>query len=277
MAAAAEYDIAIVGAGPAGLFAAYYAGFRGLTTVMFDSLPQAGGQISTMYPEKAIHDVAGFASVRGADLVNNLLGQSRRHEFTLRLSETVEALNQVDGAQFLLTTDQGNAYSAKAVIIAAGLGKCSPKTLPQLEGVISDRFQYFVPDLRALDNEDVIVAGGGDSAVDWALAAVPRARSVTVLHRRGRFRAHEASVNQLYQSGAEIIAPGEVAAYHTEGDKHILTVSTASKQLRELEFTKFIMALGFQSDLGGMPSWGFKVDGFRIPVGPTMEIGRAHV
>lgn len=272
----AEYDLAIVGAGPAGLFAAYYAGFRGLKTIVFDSLPQPGGQISTMYPEKEIHDVAGFASIRGSDLVNNLLRQSQRHTFSLRLAETVETLKRVDDL-YKLTTDCGNTYSAKAVVVAAGLGKCSPKTLPQLEGITSERFLYFVPDLSVLNNEDVVIAGGGDSAVDWALAAVPRARSVTVLHRRTRFRAHEASVDQLYKSGAKVIAPAEVTAYRNDGERSILTVSTSGDVMQELEITKFIMALGFHSDIGSMSEWGFKIDGFRIPVAPNMETSLPNV
>ena len=273
----AEYDLAVVGAGPAGLFAAYYAGFRGLKTIVFDSLPQPGGQISTMYPEKEIHDVAGFASIRGSDLVNNLLSQSQRHAFTLRLAETVDTLTRDDTDLYSLTTDRGNTHTAKAVVVAAGLGKCSPKTLPQLEDITSERFLHFVPDLSVLDNEDVIIAGGGDSAVDWALAAIQRARSVTVLHRRNRFRAHEASVAQLYKSGAKVIAPAEVTSYRQDGGRSILTVSSGENQAMELEFTKFIMALGFHSDLGVMANWGFKIDGFRIPVAPNMETNLPNV
>ncbi|WP_246765503.1 NAD(P)/FAD-dependent oxidoreductase [Aminobacter sp. SR38] len=265
-----QYDLAIIGAGPAGLFAAYYAGFRGLKTVMFDGLPQVGGQISTMYPEKKIHDVAGFASIRGADFVKNLFEQSRRQEYELRLSETITNLESMDDGSYELRSDKGSVFSAKAVIIAAGLGKCQPRSLPILEEVFSPNIIHFVPDLAVLEGHNVVVAGGGDSAVDWALAALPRAKSVTVVHRRNRFRAHEASVKEMYDSGIRIVAPGEVVAYRSEAGQEFLTIDAAGKS-EELQFGKFVVALGFQSDLGPMSNWGLNVDGYRIPVQPDMQ------
>jgi ferredoxin/flavodoxin---NADP+ reductase len=270
MAIETNYDIAIIGAGPAGLFSAYYAGFRGLKTIMFDGLPQVGGQISTMYPEKKIHDVAGYASVRGAEFVASLHEQSRRQEYDLRLSETVIKLESSADGAYRLETCKGAALTAKSIIIAAGLGKCEPRSLPVMEGVRSDNVIHFVPDLSVLDGHDVVVAGGGDSAVDWALAAAPRAKSVTVIHRRNRFRAHEGSVKELYESGVRIIAPGEVTSYRSERGGEFLTV-TAGGASEELGFGKFVMALGFMSDLGPMAEWGLNIDGYRIPVKPDME------
>lgn len=269
MSEEAGYDIAIIGAGPAGLFAAYYAGFRGMKTVVLDGLPQVGGQITTMYPEKLIHDVAGFASVRGADFVANLLEQSRRQDYDLLLSENVTGLEPVGGV-YRLTTDRGRRLDAKAVVIAAGLGKCEPRSLPDLEGIESSNIVHFVPDLSILDGQDVVVAGGGDSAVDWALAAVPRAKSVTVIHRRNRFRAHEGSVKEMMAAPIKVIAPGEVKAYRKNGNQEYLTI-TEGKESREIAFGKFVMALGFHSDLGPMTGWGLDIDGYRIPVKPNME------
>lgn len=264
-------DVAIIGAGPAGLFAAYYAGFRGLRTVVFDSLPQAGGQISTMYPEKQIHDVAGFASVRGADLVTNLVQQARRQDFNLRLSESVTDLDMGGDGSYRLKTTKGKTLDTKAVIVAAGLGKCEPRSLPEFEDLKSPNIVHFVPDLSVLDDQTVVVAGGGDSAVDWALAAVPRAKSVTVVHRRNRFRAHEASVKEMYARGVRIIAPGEVRGYRADAGREYLTVTDGNGSPSELGFDKFIMALGFHSDLGSMTNWGLGIEGFRIPVQPNME------
>lgn len=264
------YDIVIIGAGPAGLFAAYYAGFRGMKTAMFDGLPQVGGQISTMYPEKKIHDVAGFASIKGSEFVAQLLEQSRRQDYDLFLSETVITL-RTEGDCYRIGTDQGRVISAKSVIIAAGLGKCEPRSLPELEGVSSGNVMHFVPDLSVLTGQDVVVAGGGDSAVDWALAAVPLAKSVTVIHRRNRFRAHESSVKEMYESSATIIAPGEVKGYRMEGAQEILTISTGKESVQDIPFGKFVMALGFASDLSGMADWGLQIDGYRIPVQPDMQ------
>lgn len=270
MANEAGYDLAIIGAGPAGLFAAYYAGFRSLKTVLFDGLPQVGGQISTMYPEKKIHDVAGFASIRGAEFVANLLEQSRRQDYDLRLAESITGLKLTDDGSYRLESDAGTAITAKSVIIAAGLGKCQPRTLPVLEDVQSQNIIHFVPDLSVLDGHDVVVAGGGDSAVDWALAAAPRAKSVTVIHRRNRFRAHEGSVKEMYDSGIRVIAPGEVTSYQSIGGNEILTVDEGGNN-QDLKFGKFVMALGFHSDLGPMTDWGLAIENYRIPVKPDME------
>lgn len=270
MSVEAATDIAIIGAGPAGLYAAYYAGFRGMRAVLLDGLPQVGGQISTMYPEKLIHDVAGFASVKGADFVAGLLEQSRRQEYDLKLEETVSEMVS-EGESYRLTTESGLTLQARSVVIAAGLGRCEPRSLPALDGVSSPNVMHFVPDLSVLDGQDVVIAGGGDSAVDWALAAEARAKSVTVVHRRPRFRAHERSVQEMKNSKVRVIAPGEVLAYRKEGDAEILTVRDEASDNVDLAFGKFIMALGFVSDLGAMGSWGLGIDGFRIPVEPNME------
>lgn len=271
MATSTAYDLAIIGAGPAGLFAAYYAGFRGLKAVVFDGLPQVGGQISTMYPEKLIHDVAGFEGIRGASLVDGLVRQSNRHAYDLKLSEAVVGLEPLTAETYALTTASGDVYAAKAIVVAAGLGRCTPRTLPALADIASGNILNFVPDLSVLDGQDIVIAGGGDSAVDWALAASTRAKSVIVVHRRARFRAHEASVHQMYQSGVKIIAPGEVTQYRRDGGNEFLTIDEGKGNSSEYRFDKFIMALGFQSDLSAMEQWGLGIDGFRIPVKPNME------
>lgn len=265
-----NYDIAIIGAGPAGLYAAYYAGFRGMKTVMLDGLPQVGGQIATMYPEKKIHDVAGFANIRGAEFVASLLEQSQRQPYDLCLSEAVVSLESADEG-YRLTTDKGRTLNVRSVVIAAGLGKCEPRTLPELEGVASDNIMHFVPDLSVLNDQHVVVAGGGDSAVDWALAAAPRAKSVTVIHRRNRFRAHEGSVKEMYTGPITVIAPGEVKAWRRDGGQEFLTITEGTSAARDLPFGKFVMALGFHSDLGPMADWGLRIEGYRIPVKPNME------
>jgi len=276
MSAEAVYDIAIIGAGPAGLYAAYYAGFRGMRTVLLDGLPQVGGQISTMYPEKLIHDVAGFASIKGADFVAGLLEQSRRQDYDLKLGETVSGMIR-EGEAYHLTTESRLTLQAKSVVISAGLGRCEPRSLPALKDASSPNIMHFVPDLSVLDGQDVVIAGGGDSAVDWALAAEGRARSVTVIHRRPRFRAHERSVDEMKISSVKIIAPAEVLDYRKEGDDEILTVRDDAVGNIDLPFGKFIMALGFVSDLGPMETWGLGIDGFRIPVKPDMETQLQHV
>ncbi|MCX2707066.1 MULTISPECIES: NAD(P)/FAD-dependent oxidoreductase [unclassified Pseudomonas] len=266
-----EFDLVIVGAGPIGLYAAYYAGFRGLKTALFDGLPQVGGQVATMYPEKLIHDVAGFPAIKGSDFISNLLEQSRRQEYELHLGELVVDL-VAEGDGYVLQTDLGETYHTKAVVLAAGLGKCTPRSLPALEGVHSSNVMHFISELSALDNKHVVIAGGGDSAVDWANAAAERAKSVTVIHRRARFRAHEASVKEMYKKGVRVIAPGEVVAYHEEQGLEFLEITGANNESKEIiSFDKFIVALGFHSDLGPIAEWKINIDGFRIPVKEDME------
>lgn len=266
-----EYEVAIVGAGPAGLFAAYYAGFRSLKTALFDGLPHVGGQVSTMYPDKLIHDVAGFASIKGGGLVAALLEQSQRHSYDLYLSDAVVGLEVLSDEAYRLTTEQGRKITTKAVIIAAGLGKCTPRTFPSLEGVDSPNVMHFAPDLSVFQDQDVVIAGGGDSAVDWAISASGIAKSVTVVHRRNRFRAHETSVMEMYARGVRVIAPGEVGAYRVLSGREYLAIAEPSGSAVEIQFDKLVVALGFHSDLSVMEAWGLGIDGFRIPVENNMQ------
>ena len=199
MAEMALADLLIIGAGPTGLFGAYYAGFRGLDVAVMDSLPEPGGQVSAMYPEKVIFDVAGFPAVKGQELVDALLAQAGQFTPTYLLGHRAERLEQQDSA-VTVTTDQGLAVTVKAVLITAGIGMFSPRPLP-VGGEYEGRgVRYFVPKLDDLAGLDVLIVGGGDSAFDWAQSLEPLARSVTLIHRRDRFRAHERTVAQVMAS-----------------------------------------------------------------------------
>lgn len=272
-----EYDVVIVGAGPAGLYAAYYAGFRGLRTALIDGLPHVGGQVSTMYPEKLIHDVAGFPGIKGSDFIAALVEQSKRQPYDLMLSDAVSLLEPLSQDAYRLTTEQGRKFTSKAIIIAAGLGKCTPRTFPSLEGVTSSNVMHFAPDLSVLRDKAVVIAGGGDSAVDWAIAASDIAKSVTVIHRRNRFRAHEGSVKEMHARGARVIAPGEVEAYRSDSGQEYLRITGTPAGSEDIPFDKLIVALGFQSDLSGMESWGLGIEGFRIPVQSNMQTNLSRV
>ncbi|MDP1702081.1 MAG: NAD(P)/FAD-dependent oxidoreductase [Aestuariivirga sp.] len=270
-------DIVIVGAGPVGLYAAYYAGFRGLKTTVVDALPEAGGQITAMYPEKEIRDVAGFASIRGTELVNNLLQQAAQHDYNLLLSETVGELDTADDGLYRLTTSEGRVIVTRAILIAAGLGSFTPKSLPTIQAPLPEGVLHFVPKLSALDGQDVVIVGGGDSAVDWALAAIPRAKSVAVVHRRARFRAHEANVEEMRSGRVRIIAPGEIQELRAGISVEAVVVRQPGAGDQVLPCDKLIMALGFTSDLGPLGAWGLERIGIHFCVRPDMQTSRERI
>ncbi len=173
-----QVDILIVGAGPVGLFGAYYAGFRGLRVAVMDSLPELGGQISAMYPEKQIFDVAGFPSVRGRDLVANLREQADRFDPVYLLGHRADSLAKVD-AGFAVTSQKGTRVTCGAVVVTGGIGTFTPRPLPAGSEFEGRGLAYFVPDPDSYAGKDVVIVGGGDSAFDWALGLEPIARSVT--------------------------------------------------------------------------------------------------
>ena len=175
-----EVDVAIVGAGPAGLFGAYYAGFRGLSTTLIDALPEPGGQVSAMYPEKVIYDVAGFPAIRGRDLVKNLVEQAAQFEPEYRLGVRAESVSYVDGKPVLALSD-GETLHCGAIIITGGLGSFTARPLPAAASFAGDGLVYFVPRLDDLAGHHVVIVGGGDSAFDWALSLQPVAKFWTPL------------------------------------------------------------------------------------------------
>lgn len=269
-------DILLVGAGPTGLYGAYCAGFRGLRTVVVDGLPQPGGQIAALYPEKQIRDVAGIPGLRGRDFVTSLLIQARTYEPTLLLGRQAVSLDYAGGRP-QVTLDDGQVVDAGAVVLTAGIGTFTPRPLPAGEEFLGRGLSYFVTDLAAHADQDVVVVGGGDSAVDWALALRPVARSVTVVHRRATFRAHAASVAELTGCGAEIITEAEVEALagaESVRQAH-LRVRGAT---RVLEVDRVIAALGFVSNLGPLASWGLTLNRRSIVVDSRMRtnLGRVY-
>src|SRR5690606_10014958 len=196
-----EVDLVLVGAGPVGLYGAYYAGVRGLRVALVDSLPEPGGQVTAMYPEKPIYDIAGFPSVRGRELVDNLVRQADRYGPLYLLGRQAKSLERVpagDGPdRFRLTASDGTVIDCGAVVVTGGIGTITPRPLPAGEDFLGRGLSHFVPSIADCDGTDVVVVGGGDSACDWVLALKPVARSVTLVHRRQRFRAHAATVEAV--------------------------------------------------------------------------------
>ncbi|HQR80725.1 MAG TPA: NAD(P)/FAD-dependent oxidoreductase [Actinomycetota bacterium] len=270
-------DMLIVGAGPVGLYAAYYAGFRGFRTVLCDTLPEIGGQISAMYPEKLIYDVAGFPEVRGRDLVDGLAAQAEVFKPVYVLGDqATELTDAADGVR--VTTASGATIDAKVLLITGGIGAFRPRPLPAAEQFTGTGIVFFVPRLDEHAGRDVIIVGGGDSAFDWALSLQPIANSVTLVHRREAFRAHAATVDRVRELGVRLITSSEVSAI--EGDAHVTGVRITHKTTGEETLAPadtVVAALGFIAAIGPLAQWGLELEKRHIVVDTTMATNRARV
>jgi thioredoxin reductase len=266
-----ERDLLVVGAGPVGLYAAYCAGFRGLTTVVADSLPELGGQVTAMYPEKPIYDVAGFPAIRGRDLVAGLAAQADHFAPTYLLGERALTLVRAEDGVITVTTHRDTEIRCRAVVISGGIGTFTPRPLPVGEAWLGRGLAYFVPSLDEHAGQDVVVVGGGDSACDWALGLEAIARSVTLVHRRAAFRAHAHSVARLHASTVEVITDAEVTGIGGERRvEHVEVTGSGGTSRRPAQAV--IAALGFTANLGPIRQWGVEVAANRyLPVDTTMS------
>jgi thioredoxin reductase len=269
-------DVLIVGAGPTGLFAGYYAGFRGLKMAIVDSLPEVGGQVTAMYPEKMIYDVGGFAAVRGRDLIKGLVEQVAPWNPVYLLGRKAEALETRESG-LDVRLDGGDVVHAGAVLITAGIGEFTPRPLPAGDGWLGRGMVHFVPSLDVHAGQDVVVVGGGDSAFDWVLALHPVAASVTLVHRRARFRAAESIVRETRELGVRIITDAEVTELRGEPALKEVVVTPKGGEAIALPAQALVAALGFTADLGPIESWGLKIDHRSIAVDSTMATARERV
>lgn len=266
-------DIAIIGAGPAGLFAAFYGGMRHASVKLIESMPQLGGQLSALYPEKFIYDVAGFPKVRAQELVDQLTEQLNQFPTTFCLEEMVQQVIKHDERHFEIRTTKA-VHHAKSIVITAGVGAFEPRRL-EIEG--AEKFEktnlhYFVNDLSRFAGQKVLISGGGDSAVDWALMLEPIAEKVTLIHRRDKFRAHEHSVNVLMNSKVEVLTPKEITVLHGEDTINQVTIKDCkSEEEQIIDVDAVIVNFGFISSLGPINEWGFEIDKGAIKVDTRME------
>lgn len=267
------FDVSIIGAGPVGLFTAFYAGMRQMSVHMIESLPQLGGQLSSLYPDKYIYDIAGFRKVTGQELIDNLVDQMKQFKQTITLNEEVEKVEKHPDGHFKLTTTKGVHYS-KTIIITAGNGAFQPRKLKlqSAEKYEQTNLHYFVSDVNRFSNKKVLLFGGGDSAVDWALMLESIAKDVTIVHRRDKFRAHEASVGALKSSSVNIVTP-----YTPEqliGDDRIEQVilkEVKGDQTDIIAVDEVIVNYGFVSSLGPIKNWGLEIEKNSIIVNSKME------
>lgn len=273
-------DITIIGAGPTGLFGAFYAGMRGASCRLIDALPALGGQLMALYPEKYIFDVAGFPKVLAKDLVHNMVQQAMQFGASTHLGEVVTGLKRVedDGIGHFVLETSGGTYPSRTIIIAAGIGAFEPRRLP-LDNV--ERFEekglyHKVIDPKLFHGQRVLLVGGGDSAFDWAVNLQGVAKSVMLIHRRDGFRAHAATiaeVERLCKEGrCELRTFSEVKGIEGgERIERVKIVNTKTKEEMVLEMDAVIPLLGFHSDLGAINEWGLDTEKGDIKVNRVME------
>jgi thioredoxin reductase (NADPH) len=271
-----ETDLAIIGAGPTGLFAAYYAGFRGMRVAVIDSLPELGGQITAMYPEKQILDVAGFPTIKGRDLVEGLVEQANTAEPEYLLDRTAVGLAHTDD-HVTVTLDDGTEVCAKALLITAGIGKFSPRPLPAGDGWLGRGMEFFVPSFAPYAGKDVVIVGGGDSAFDWAIHLEPVATSITLVHRRDAFRAHERTVQAVRESSVEIVTKAQVTGLFGEPTVAEVEITIDGQEPARRPAQAVVAALGFIADLGPLQHWGIEVEKRHVVVNAAMRTNLARV
>ena len=272
-------DISIIGGGPTGLFAAFYAGMRGASARIIDALPALGGQLLALYPEKYIFDVAGFPKVLAKDLVRDMVAQGLQFGASTHLGQVVTGLRRVedDGiGYYVLETSEGD-YASRTIVIAAGIGAFEARRLGIED---EDRFEekglYFkVLDPRQFEGKRVLLVGGGDSAFDWAVNLQGVARSVMLIHRRDGFRAHQATINQVQElqreGRCELRTFWEVRRVEGQGRVERVTIFDNRSHAEEtLAVDALIPLLGFHSDLGAIKEWGLEVERRDIVVSQTM-------
>lgn len=241
-----------------------------------DALPEPGGQVTAMYPEKLILDVAGFPSIKGRDLVANLVAQAAPFEPCYLLGTRAETLSYADDRP-VLGLAGGARLRCGAVIVTGGLGSFTPRPLPVAEHFTGAGIVYFVPQPAELAGRDVLIVGGGDSAFDWALTLQPLARSVTLVHRREKFRAHAATVARVLALPVRVVVNAEVTRLHGDGTVSAAEITVRGGAAETLPVDTVVAALGFTADLGPLAGWGLRLDRRHIVVDSTMATNLPRV
>ncbi len=272
-------DVLILGGGPVGLFAAYYAGLRQMSVTIVDSLPELGGQLTALYPEKYIYDMPGFPKVLAKDLVREMAEQGLQYGAEVFLDERCESLAEITGG-FEITTLSGRKLQGRTVIITAGVGAFSPRTLglENEELFLGKGLWYGVRDKSNFAVKNLLIVGGGDSAFDWSLALHPHAGTTTQIHRRDVFVAHEDTVRQVLASPVNLRTFYEVAELHGNGRVEAVTIRhMKTKETERIPVDAISVNIGFQADLGPLRHWGLEIEGNQIKVNERRETNRTGV
>lgn len=270
-------DILIIGAGPTGLFAVFEAGLLKLKCHLIDALPQPGGQCSEIYPKKPIYDIPAFPEVLAGDLVDNLMEQIKPFEPTFTLGERAETIDKLDDGTFIVTTNKGTKHHAPIIAIAGGLGSFEPRKPPisNIANFEDKGVEYIIRDPEMYRDKKVVIAGGGDSALDWSIFLADVASEVTLVHRRNEFRGALDSVDKVQElkdaGKINLITPGEVK--EIKGDDKLIgvTIVKNGEEKVELEVDHFIPLFGLSPKLGPIADWGLEIEKNAIKVDNSLD------
>ena len=271
-----ETDILIIGAGPTGLFTVFEAGLLKLKCHIIDALPQPGGQLAELYPKKPIYDIPGYPEVLAGDLVVNLMEQIKQFQPGFTLAETAENIDKLEDGTFIVTTNKGTKHHAKAIAIAGGLGTFEPRK-PEIDNISfyeEKGVEYFVKDPELFRNKKIIIAGGGDSALDWSIFLADVAEKVTLIHRRNEFRGALDSVEKLQEYKklglVNLVTPAEVISLHGENHLKAITIFKDGN-LEMIETDYFIPLFGLTPKLGAIANWGLEIEKNAIKVNNALD------
>ena len=269
-------DILIIGAGPTGLFTVFEAGLLKLKCHILDSLPQPGGQLSELYPKKPIYDIPGFPEVLAGDLVANLMEQIKQFEPGFTLGERAETIDKQEDGSFIVTSDKGKKFQASVVAIAGGLGSFEPRKpiIEDIEFYENKGVKYFIKNPEKFRNKRVVIAGGGDSALDWSVFLSNVASEVTLIHRRNEFRGALDSVEKVQElknlGKIKMITPGEVVGLN--GAEHLESIDVEINGAhRNITTDYFIPLFGLTPKLGPIANWGLEIEKNAIKVNNALD------
>ncbi|WP_435261795.1 NAD(P)/FAD-dependent oxidoreductase [Tenacibaculum sp. nBUS_03] len=270
-------DILIIGAGPTGLFTVFEAGLLKLRCHLIDALPQPGGQCSEIYPKKPIYDIPAYPEILAGDLTKNLLEQIKQFEPGFTLGERAETIEKQDDGTFIVTTNKGTKHQAPVVAIAGGLGSFEPRK-PKIDNITKfedSGIEYMIKEPELYRDKDVVIAGGGDSALDWSIFLTDVAKSVTLIHRRNEFRGALDSVEKVQElknlGRINLITPAEVKG--VLGDDHVTGVVIEQKGQEPyiLDTDHFIPLFGLAPKLGPIGNWGLEIEKNAIKVNNALD------
>lgn len=270
-------DILIIGAGPTGLFAVFEAGLLQLKCHIIDALPQPGGQLAEIYPKKPIYDIPGFPEVLAGDLVHNLMEQIKPFQPTFTLGERAESIEKLEDGSFIVTTNKGTQHHAPVIAIAGGLGSFEPRKplIPNIQQFEDKGVAYFIRDPEVYRDKKVVIAGGGDSALDWSIFLANIASEVTLIHRRNEFRGALDSVEKVQElkklGKITLITPAEVVGLRGLEQLDAVIIQKADALEEIIEADAFIPLFGLSPKLGPIADWGLEIEKNAIKVDNTLD------
>ncbi|HCC94097.1 MAG TPA: ferredoxin--NADP(+) reductase [Flavobacteriaceae bacterium] len=271
-----QTDIVIIGAGPTGLFAVFEAGLLKMRCHIIDALPQPGGQLTELYPKKPIFDIPGYPSVGAGELIDNLMEQIKQFEPSFTLNEQAATIDKQEDGTFIVTTNKGTQVQGKAVAIAGGLGSFEPRKpiIENIEAYEENGVEYFVKNPELFREKKIVIAGGGDSALDWSIFLADVAAEVTLVHRRNEFRGALDSVDkviELKKAGKiNLVTPAEITGIKGDGKVESLVIEKGEETF-ELETDYFIPLFGLSPKLGPIANWGLEIEKNAIKVNNALD------